>query len=239
LIVISDLLTKNLESFLVNKEKKRNEWFEKKRKESPSEPPKFYPSGIGYCTNKLIYQMLGYPQKPKGAKFLRITSNGDYMHERYQSWLLESKIAIGNEFPIRDEELLLSGRIDSLLDAGKLVNSMQGDVIPLELKSAKKEHFEEMQENNSPLSEHIDQLQLYMHLLECPMGIVFVENKNTQDTLEFWIERDLAHGQRLVEKIKFINQCVRDAVIPESRDRNNPNCDDCHWCDFKQYCWHK
>jgi CRISPR/Cas system-associated exonuclease Cas4 (RecB family) len=177
--------------------------------------------------------MLGYPKLPMEPRIIRITDNGDKMHERYQNWFKELGILVENEYPIKFPELRISGRIDSIINLEPLIPGFN-DIAIVELKSANAKKCEFMTMNNAPNHEYVDQLQLYMGLLKIPQGIVLVENKNDQQILEFWVQHDEAYAQKLIDKVKLVNNCVDKNELPP-RDYTASSYQ-CKYCDFKTFC---
>ena len=71
---------------------------------------KFYPSAVGQCKRKIVYQMMGYPGKPKQGRNIMILDNGTYFHNRIEDMFKRIGIMIAPELRLKDEALRISGR---------------------------------------------------------------------------------------------------------------------------------
>jgi len=234
LIIRQNIVSSYVDSFLVEKDSASRVRFLKKQ--GYNYVPNFYPSSIGRCIREVVMNMLQYPSPPKSAKFLKICDNGNGMHERWQNWFIESGILVAKEYPLKRPKYRLSGKIDAIILLDNLVSEMIGELAVVEFKSANERNFKEMDTNNIPKAEYVEQIQLYLHFLSIPYGIIIVENKNTQDVLEFFIEYNEKQSMKLLSRIEYINKCVNEKKLP-SRPFSSPKCYECRFCDYKEICW--
>jgi len=204
-----------------------------KAKEESKEPPRFHPSSIGKCSRAIAMGMLGYECIPPDAHALRIFANGDSMHTRYQQWLAEIGILVAAEFSIKNDKLRISARPDALVS----VDHMEADtpIAIAELKSMNAKGFARLVQTNTPKEEHVMQLQLYMHLTGIHLGVIIVENKDTQDLWEYWTDYDPAMANKLVEKIMMVNVCVDEGMLPDREYEQTSF--QCRYCDYREICW--
>lgn len=79
------------------------------------DPCKFYPSSVGMCSRRIVYQMLGYSQKPMDPRILLIMENGTYMHERIEKILGDTGLLIAPEISFKKPEWRISGRSDAII----------------------------------------------------------------------------------------------------------------------------
>lgn len=166
------------------------------------------PSEIGQCTRKIVRLILNQVKEtPVEPKQQRTFDMGNAVHKRY----LESYIpAIGCavmvdgepfiEHRIEDRDLWLRGAPDAVI-----INKQDGLPYIFELKSIKQELFLEL---STPSEEYIDQVHLYMYMLKIPRSIVFYENKNNQDIMEFHIDMDEKRMANILRKIREIQDYV-------------------------------
>ena len=152
------------------------------------------------------------------------------MHRRYQRWLANSGILLFSEYPLKIPKYRILPK--DIISLCGLVPEMDDELAVVELKSSNNKKFSKMTEKNQPLIEYIEQIMLYLHFLEIPYGIIYVENKDNQDILEFWIEYDNKLAQELVQRIEMINDYVDKKELPP-RPYSSPKCYTCSWCDFK------
>jgi hypothetical protein len=197
------------------------------------------PSEISGCTRKIVRMLLNQiQQKPVEPKQQRIFDNGNSVHRRYLKSYLP---AIGNvaiveieengalvqkpfiEVSIEDPELWLKGAPDAVV-----INKRDDLPYIFELKSIKQESFEILE---APSEEYLDQVHLYMYMTKIPRAIVFYENKNNQDIIDFYIELDQARLDGLLEKAKSIKEYVLNyettkALPPRCRSKYCEGCND-------------
>lgn len=221
----------------------------KEKYENNKENQKIYPSSLYKCSRQILYEMLGYKKEMPDPRIFMIMDNGNYVHERYEKLFKEAGILIASEAPIKDETLRISGRIDAIISVN--------DVMAIaELKSANSKTFESMRKSNSVDIKYLSQIQLYMHLTGFDLGVVVVENKDTQEILEFWTEYDEEMAKGIIKKITTINKYFDEKkLIPRSlaceldkytADKNKlykgqyeEYCYYCRYCDFIENCYNE
>lgn len=211
---------------------------------------KFYPSSVGKCDRAIVYQMLGYPQKNKDPKSYMILENGTYFHDRIEKTFRESGILVASELPLKDERLHISGRLDLIvwnflqLEDGENIIELKTsektiytgaakDLIIVELKSISANGFDRL--GNSPKDEHKDQLTLYMELTGIHNGIVFYENKNTQECAEYLVKYDPVRAGRIIRKIEKCVECFEKKELPPKEYEKHDF--QCQYCDYREICW--
>lgn len=231
MIIAQNLLSSKIENFLIAKDEQSNI---ERVKKNETEGPRFYPSYANKCSRYIVMEMLGYPKPPKPARVIRIMENGNSMHERYQTWFKEMGILVDNEFSIKFPEYRISGRIDSIITTKDIIPNID-DIAIVELKSANEKKFKEMAKINEPHQDYYAQIQLYMELLKIPYGIIFIENKNTQEVLEFLVDYDPAYGNKLLKKVAYVNDCVTKKELPRREYAESSY--ECRWCDHRDRCY--
>ncbi len=206
------------------------------QKDNDRDNSKFHPSSIGNCCRQIVYNMMGYPTTENDPRLMRIFECGHSMHDRYERWFKEMGIQIAAEIVLDEDsedelvarqcrELNVSGRTDSLL-------LIDGKLCLVELKSANTNMFKfHLKE---PKEQHVWQLQLYMYLTNVQDGIILYEDKNTQEIKEFYIEYDHDLVEELVEKIRYVNECVRNGELPERE--STPSEWKCRYCQYTSIC---
>lgn len=216
---------------------------------------KFYPSSVGRCKRQIAYQMLGYPGKPTPGRNLLIMDNGTYFHERMEDTFNRMGIMIAPELKLVDEELRISGRSDAIVwnwlkdpektydnteikltsTDGKVVyEGPQSDVLIVELKSINNKNYEKLPKT-LPKMEHRMQLQLYMYLTGIRQGVVYYENKDTQEQKYFYVEYNIEMVEKVTNEIREIISHLDAGTLP---DRPYPPVSfQCQWCDHKEICY--
>ncbi len=197
---------------------------------------RFHPSGIGYCSRKITYGMLQYPSSPIDARTYRIFQNGHSMHERFESWFGEMGIQIAPELELserspdegissRCKELNITGRTDSLV-------IIDNQLYLVELKSANDNMFK--YHLREPKDHHVQQLQLYMYLSGVHKGFMLYENKNDQTLKEFYLEYNQRLVQKLLAKVRYVNDHVAQGKLPEKEGKASEW--QCKYCDYRGIC---
>ncbi len=199
---------------------------------------KLHPSTIGMCQRKIVFDMLMVPKVMPDDRLMRIFDNGHAMHERYESLFEEMGIQVKNEMKIEFGEI--SGHTDAWIKVYSIENPMGMDYL-VELKSAFSKSFEWMAKNNQPKKEHRDQLMFYLHLVQkmgilINKGIIYVENKDTQDIWEYELEYDSSSGQKLEDKANWCISLAKERKLPPIPPRHTPSYYKCAICDYNFYC---
>ena len=179
----------------------------------------FYPSMLGsYCMRLLYLAYNGLlPEQVIDDNLQRIFDNGNFLEQRMESYFEKMGILLDREVEAKSDSPPISGRADFLL------KHQDYDKIGLELKSINDKGFEALK--TRPKREHTVQLQIYLHVLELPYGVVLYENKNNQKLKAFGMLPD----QDIWAQIKKKCSDVMSMLEPPSR------CTGPQWCNCRNY----
>jgi CRISPR/Cas system-associated exonuclease Cas4 (RecB family) len=136
-------------------------------------------------------------------------------------------ILVAEEIPVTYDSPPIEGTADGIIDwyGHKLI----------ELKSISSEGFHYRQLHSKPKDEHYRQAQIYMHCLDLESGYVIYENKNNQDILPIYIDRDQKFIDKLFKKYETIYHNYVNGQIPDHPyKRTSANCNS---CDLAALCW--
>ena len=216
---------------------------------------KFYPSSIGRCKRSVVYQMLGYPTKPIPGQNLLIMENGTSFHNRMEDIFEKMGILVAPELSLKDEELRISGRSDAIIwnylksddeedaeeitlydpnDKDKVVyQGPANHILIVEFKSIKSKNYLKLPKSK-PDKKHEMQLQLYFYLTGIRRGMVYYENKDTQESKFFHVFYDEELVQQVKSDIKEILDYVDRRELPEKE--GNALDIMCRYCDFRNLC---
>lgn len=216
---------------------------------------KFYPSSIGKCKRAVVYQMLGYPTKPIPGQNLLIMENGTSFHNRMEDIFEKMGILVAPELSLKDEELRISGRSDAIIwnylksddeedaevitlydrkDKDKVVyHGPANHILIVEFKSIKSKNYLKLPKSK-PDKKHEMQLQLYFYLTGIRRGMVYYENKDTQESKFFHVFYDEELVQQVKSDIKEILDYVDRRELPEKE--GNALDIMCRYCDFRNLC---
>lgn len=189
-----------------------------------------HPSQAGGCSRKLalsiVYDGVGVPTH--NARIQRIFDNGHGVHQRLQGYLWEAaKMGTGGlkmmweDVALFIPELLVTGELDCVVQVAR-------SFYVVEIKSANKETFEALRK---PKDEWINQVYLYMAALGIKAAIVLVECKDNQQLKEFYVPWDPPTWDRIHDKVTTVLQAIYRKKLPKAK-----RCNDCFFCDFKDFC---
>ena len=179
----------------------------------------FYPSMLGsYCMRLLYLAYNGLlPEQVIDDNLQRIFDNGNFLEERMATYFTKMDILLDREIEAKSDTPPISGRADFLLKHGDY------EQIGLELKSINDRGFAALK--NRPKREHTVQLQIYLHILELPYGVVLYENKNNQKLKAFGMLPDPDIWAQIVKKCNDVMLMME----PPSR------CSGPQWCNCRNY----
>jgi hypothetical protein len=123
---------------------------------------------------------------------------------------------------------LFHGRADAIISLG-------GENFVVEIKSVHPYQFD--QTVARPRRDHYLQLQLYLHYLDVPRGIILMENKANQALREFVVERDEETVRRVLEQFQDLHRLIfREGKLPPLPDKSEWEYDQCRYCPFTEFC---
>lgn len=108
------------------------------------------------------------------------------------------------------------------------------DVLIVEFKSAKEKAYEDYTPKTKPQKKHEMQLQLYFYLTGIRAGMVYYENKNTQDHKYYYVEYNQAMVNEIIADIQFVIGHIDAGTLPEREFQ--PTSFECRYCDFRDIC---
>lgn len=199
---------------------------------------KLHPSTIGMCQRKIVFDMLMVPKDMPGDRLMRIFENGHSLHHRYEELFREMGILMQDEMKLEFDNI--SGHTDAWIRVYSIEYLMGKDYL-VELKSAFSKSYEWMVKNNKPKTEHRDQLTFYLHLVQkmgipITKGIIFVENKDTQEVWEYELDYDVELGNRLEDKANWCISLAKERILPAIPPKHTPSFYKCAACDYNFYC---
>lgn len=188
----------------------------------------FHPSYTNQCARYWFYLFQGVEVTSSfRPQTYRIFDNGHAVHERLYGYFRGMGILVEEEIPVQHQDPPIEGTADGIIDwyGHKLI----------ELKSISSEGFHYRQLYNKPKDEHYRQAQIYMRCLNLDSGYVIYENKNNQEILPIFIERDDEFIDKLFKKYRGFYKSYIDNEIPKQPyKRSSANCSS---CDLAKMCW--
>ena len=165
----------------------------------------FHPSSLHLSANELYHSYLeGDGNRQFDSRVLRIFDNGHDVHRRLQMYLTDIGILKQAEIPVENSEYEIRGHADGIID----INSAAG---VLEIKSMNSNQFYGAFE---PKEDHLVQVNVYMFCLGIPRACLLYECKDNQDLKEFYVKQDVNILNPILEKIKYVQECLKKETEP-------------------------
>jgi CRISPR/Cas system-associated exonuclease Cas4 (RecB family) len=200
----------------------------KRNKEEYRKVEYFRPSSTNQCARYWYYVFNGvnYPTSFSSQTY-RIFDNGHAVHDRLYKYFRDMGILLQEELPVSNEDPPIQGTADGVID-------LYGPKL-IELKSISAEGFEYRRLAHKPSDDHYRQAQIYMKCLSLDSGFVIYENKNNQQILPIYIEKDDKFIDKLFNKYRKIYLSVQEGTIPDRPYKRTSK--HCASCDLEQHCW--
>jgi hypothetical protein len=182
----------------------------------------FHPSTLSQCPQKLYesYLIDDYSTQQVDPVTSRIFENGHSVHKRLQRNFRDAGLLVDEDVSIHDDKYEICGEIDGLL-------KYWDELMVFDLKSVNKKKFMTMYK---PEDSHVIQVNIYLYCLGLRYGFLFYECKDNQLTHEFLVEYDSDIVLPVFKKIKYVQQCLKDNIVPPCEG----GYEGCRWCDQKK-----
>ncbi|MFZ9242570.1 MAG: CRISPR-associated protein Cas4 [Sediminibacterium sp.] len=158
--------------------------------------------------------------------------SGSDRHKRIQTAMKHGKILIDDEVVIKSEDPPLSGKSDALI----VWNDKE---IITEIKTVNENSFMYMKK---PRNYHIEQLLIYMKILNHSFGYLIYENKNSHELRFFPIRVNQKYKDFMkyfFDWMQRVRKSFVDKQLPENPYRNKYDNKTCKSCEFLKACEQK
>lgn len=179
----------------------------------------FSPSGATNCRRRQVIDKMGFkPLLIKDPKLLRIFSDGTWRHLRWQMLFYKMGIAESMEvFASIGGEGSYGGSYDVICNLKMRLKNKTQQVL-VDIKGTNASRFNDIKFTGKPIYSNKVQVVIYMYLNDIDVGIIWYENKNTQDLCEVVIRRD-KNFDRILSKYlyrqEYMARYVRAGVFPK------------------------
>ena len=188
----------------------------------------FHPSYTNQCKRSWYYMFEGVNTDVDfRPQTYRIFDNGHAVHDRLYKYFREMGILVNEEIPVNYSSPPIEGTADGIIN-------WYGEKL-IELKSISSEGFHYRQIYKKPKDEHYRQAQIYMECLNLDSGFVIYENKNNQELLPIYIEKDQVFIDKLFKKYREIYGSFVQQIIPERPYKITSK--HCQSCNVRSLCW--
>jgi hypothetical protein len=197
------------------------------RENKPKTIGRYYPSEIGSCLRKVWYSYA--EPKPTHMDLIKVFEVGNILHHFIAQVMSSEKNPhiqlVSSELPFKLQvrDFTVSGRIDDLLlikDSGK--------TFLVEVKSTASLDY-----TTEPSSQHMMQLQLYMHALKMFDGFVLYVEKNTLKCKAFDVKYDERTAAEALNRFSKLHNHLlsKEIPVPEARLKHEMSwmCRRCEW----------
>lgn len=189
----------------------------------------FHPSTTNECGRYAAYLFRGVTYMPTyDARTQRIFDNGHATHDRLYKYFNDMGILVECELPLSWEDPPIEGTADGIIN-------WEGNKL-IEIKSISDQGFMIRKAHNKPKDDHYRQAQIYMKCLDLPSGFVIYENKNNQEILPLFVERNDIFIDKLFKKYAKIYNIYKEGSLPK-RPYKQITSSTCRMCDLATMCW--
>lgn len=136
--------------------------------------------------------------------------------------------------PVKDEEGNTVKDEDGESQLKLVYEGPNNHVLIAEFKSIKSKGYNEYIPKTKPKKEHEMQLQLYFFLTGIRRGVVYYENKDTQEQKYFVVDYNESMVNSIVEDIRLVIDCIDKGELPPREYQ--PTEVQCRYCDFRDIC---
>ena len=185
----------------------------------------FYVTDAGKCQRAVFFRFKKAPAEAMEPRLLMIFDHGDHIHQMIMKALFGARKmhVVAAEVNIPPQEII-SGRADAIVSDGK-------ELYILDIKSINGQIFRNLA---APKSDHINQIQLYLHFFGQKKGILLYVNKDTQELKEFFVDYQPQIADHLLKELSLLKDKIERNIIPA---RSSSLSDwQCQYCQFKEIC---
>lgn len=182
-------------------------------------------SGAGKCLRQRQFAFLGMPGKRPDYHSLNIFLNGTWVHIRHQVVGLTAGYLRDAEVPLEHEGANLRGTADAVDDTGALV----------EYKSINQNGFMQVRQFGVK-ADHKLQVHSYMLAGDFQGARVVYENKNTNDLMEFYVERDERLIADIQDDLENLNLATENKYLLPMLEECTKKEGQYRWCPFASQC---
>jgi len=152
------------------------------------------------------------------------------------------------EVDVVSEEMNILGHADMVLDFSRMTaNQFEGvrssfniDVLPkkpivVDMKTCSSWAWKKQIIKSGPYLEHIVQVTLYAHILDCDYGVLIYECKDNSEALPFKVDRNDEIFDTAVWQAQMMQKMVSQGLLPPPRPKDKANME-CKSCEFSVHC---
>ena len=199
------------------------------------DPSVFSPSGATACRRaQVINKSFNLTRQETDPKLMRIFDDGFWRHIRWQILFNKMGILQSAETFVKLGTYDYGGSTDVVLN----IPYEDGDRLTiLDIKGANASRWNEINRSNKPMFPHYVQVQIYMYINKIDHGILWYENKNTNEVCEIILTKDKEFQKSAKRRQRYMHRYIDYNAFPKEEcsvgdDKDRQYVD----CRFKSVC---
>lgn len=187
------------------------------------------PSMLGYCNRSIYYAYLGMRSKPEivDTRKFAIFEDGTWRHYRWEEVFKKMGIVKSIEQNVKHEKLRLNGTYDAILE-------IDGEEYLVDVKGSHDFGFKTVCRSSGASDAYMLQIHAYMIMTGIRKGILWFDNKNTQEYKELLIPFDTAVAKRVRAICKLVIASGESGEPPkrecEGKSKDRQKCGHAYVC---------
>jgi CRISPR/Cas system-associated exonuclease Cas4 (RecB family) len=187
--------------------------------------------GQGHCPRYwyLAFEGNYFENKNDGIQIAKMNTGTD-AHNRIEAALKQTDILEWSEQTVTSDDPPISGKMDALL-------KIDDKLVAMELKTATDEAFNYHKQNNHATGYHIEQILIYMKILNLQYGVIVYSNKSSSEILSIPIVVEQKHVdfiEYLFDWMKQVKTAFDNKTLPERGYRKDSKV--CQACPLEKVC---
>lgn len=188
--------------------------------------------GEGHCARYwyLAFEGGNLFENKSDAQSLANMNSGSDAHTRIETVLKDSSILEWSEEWVTHDDPPINGKMDALL-------KINDEYVAMELKTTRDDVFNYHKQNNHATAYHIEQVLIYMKILNLKYGAIVYENKNTHEI--FTVPITITQERKdfinyLFDWMQRVKKAFDEKQLPERAYRKNSKI--CQSCPLEKVC---
>lgn len=216
-----------------------------KRKYEESEIKGLSVSKIGYCPRKIVKDFLEQHKQdiPVNNLVRMLIGTGAHAEiEKIFDYLEGAEVLLSEELlEININGFVIRGKPDALF-------KLNDENILVDFKFVGHNHFQHILLSQEAPNHYKDQIIFYKYMIETlkqisvdKMLLLFFDidpaSGNIPNFVEIEVRPSEKRLQELIEKVKVVNEAIKNKTLPEVPADYSPSYWECRYCDYYEDCW--
>lgn len=196
-------------------------------------------SQVRDCPKKLLLLYYNLPEKINPNVFYCMSADfGTMIHEYVQNHLNNMGIILYEddklmtELLVEDEDLGITGHCDYLTKLNLISDIDSDEKVLGEIKTVHHDKFLEIVRKGKPLDYHLEQVNIYMHLLGLNYTHFIYINRGNSEFVSFLYKKNNKILDRAIKNCETVKNCIKYKTIPDEKMNDFK----CMFCNYTEYC---